>query len=100
MKAMSLVPVVSEKALGQAENARTYAFIVPKGSSKIAIAAAIAKQFGVKVEAVNTVVAKGKAKSTPVQRGRLRIKGVRSNLKKAYVKLADGETIKLFEETK
>jgi len=45
--------------------------------------------FGVKVAAVNTLVQKGKTKRF---KGR---PGVRSDVKKAYVRLAEGQTIDL-----
>ncbi len=100
MTTVNLLPVVSEKAMAATENQHTYVFWVPKRSSKLAIARAVKDQFKVKVQTVNTAVTKGKPKQTPVQRGRLRISGRRSDLKKAYVKLAEGEMIKLFEESK
>ena len=54
-----------------------------------AIKAAVEGLFGVKVTAVNTLVAKGKTKRF---RGR---PGRRSDVKKAYVSLAEGQSIDL-----
>ena len=51
--------------------------------------AAVEGLFGVKVTAVNTLVSKGKTKRF---RGR---PGVRSDVKKAYVTLAEGQSIDL-----
>lgn len=97
---MIIEPIVSEKALQVAEKERTYVFRVPQNASKIAIGRAVAERFKVKVEAVNTVKVRGKIKLTPVQRGRRRLTGQRSNVKKAYVRLATGEAITLFEGAK
>ena len=56
-------------------------------ATKPQIKSAVEAIFGVKVKAVNTVVAKGKAKKF---RGR---DGERSDKKKAYVMLEEGNTI-------
>jgi len=95
-----LAPLVSEKSVALAEAERTYVFAVPKNANKLQVAKAISEQFKVKVASVRTVIAKGKAKGRLVQRGAKRVSGKRSDIKKAYVKLAEGESIKLFEEKK
>ncbi len=97
---MLLKPVISEKAMTQAENGQVYLFYVPKLATKIEIGEEVAGRFGVKVVHVRTLVNKGKPKQTAVQRGKRRTKGQRQDLKKAYVVLAKGESIKLFEEPK
>lgn len=79
-------PVITEKAtLGSEHNQVT--FKVPLDASKLEVAAAVEGIFGVKVTAVNTLRQKGKTKRF---RGRL---GQRSDMKKAYVTLAEGQTI-------
>jgi len=79
-------PVITEKAtMGSEHNQVT--FKVPLDASKPEIKAAIEGVFGVKVTAVNTLVAKGKVKRF---RGRV---GQRSDVKKAVVTLAEGNTI-------
>src|SRR5688572_27754123 len=98
MSNLQVLPVISEKAMALAGNDNAYAFLVAKTASKTAIAQAVASKFNVKVLAVNTVVVKGKPKQMLVQRGRRRISGHRSDVKKAYVKLAEGQSIKLFED--
>ena len=98
MDSLLVLPVVSEKAMAANENNNSYAFMVPKAAHKAAIAKAVAGKFGVKVERVNTTIIKGKPKQMSVQRGRRRVSGHRSDFKKAYVVLAKGETIKLFED--
>ena len=81
-------PVVTEKATLLGER-NQIVFRVAIDSSKPEIKAAVEGLFGVKVTGVNTLVAKGKTKRF---RGR---PGVRSDVKKAYVTLADGQSIDL-----
>lgn len=81
-------PVVTEKATLLGEK-NQIVFRVAIDSSKPEIKAAVEGLFGVKVTGVNTLVAKGKTKRF---RGR---PGVRSDVKKAYVTLADGQSIDL-----
>lgn len=79
-------PVITEKAtMGSEHNQVT--FKVPLNASKPEIKAAVEGVFGVKVTAVNTLVAKGKVKRF---RGRV---GVRNDVKKAIVTLAEGQSI-------
>lgn len=94
-KTMILKPRMSEKAYGLSQTSRVYVFVVPKGSSKQAIASAIQAQFKVTVEAVNTTVIKGKAKRT-VRKGGRPIAGRQSDFKKAYVTVKEGDTIPIF----
>jgi large subunit ribosomal protein L23 len=84
-------PVVSEKSYDLIEAANTYTFEVDKRVNKTEIRQAIEKIFGVKVVAVNTMNRKGKQKRTGFTLGR------RSDTKRALVKLADGESIDIFE---
>ena len=81
-------PVITEKATMVADRGQTV-FRVAIDATKPEIKAAIEGLFGVKVLAVNTLVVKGKTK---LFRGR---PGQRSDVKKAYVKLAEGQTIDL-----
>ena len=79
-------PVITEKATMASEHNQV-TFKVPLNASKPEIKAAVEGVFGVKVTAVNTLVAKGKVKRF---RGRV---GVRSDVKKAIVTLAEGQSI-------
>ena len=81
-------PVITEKATRVGELGQTV-FRVAIDATKPEIKAAVEGLFGVKVTAVNMVVAKGKTKRV---RGR---PGRRSDVKKAYVKLAEGQSIDL-----
>lgn len=79
-------PIITEKATLASENGAVV-FQVAMDATKPQIKAAVEAIFGVKVKAVNTVVAKGKKKKF---RGR---DGERSDKKKAYVMLEEGNTI-------
>jgi len=80
-------PVATEKARNLANENNEYVFIVDKRANKIQIREAVEKLFNVKVESVNTLNIKPKAK-----RFRMSIYKT-SALKKAMVKLKDGERI-------
>ena len=96
---MTLKPRMSEKAYGKSEQTRTFVFDVPKTATKQSIAQAVTTQFNVSVEAVNTTVIKGKQKRTYRKSGRS-VKGVRSDIKKAYVLVKEGQSIPIFEAVK
>lgn len=79
-------PVISEKSTMASENNQVV-FNVRKDATKPDIKQAVEQLFKVKVDAVNTLVRKGKRK---VFRGR---RGQQSDVKKAVVTLADGYSI-------
>ncbi|KEO55374.1 MAG: 50S ribosomal protein L23 [Thioclava marina] len=79
-------PIITEKATMASENGAVV-FEVAKTASKPQIKEAVETLFGVKVKAVNTTITKGKTKRF---RG---IPGKRSDVKKAYVTLEEGNTI-------
>ncbi len=79
-------PVITEKAT-MASEAGAVVFHVAMDATKPKIKEAVEAIFGVKVKAVNTTITKGKAKKF---RGRA---GERSDKKKAYVMLEEGNTI-------
>jgi large subunit ribosomal protein L23 len=81
-------PVITEKATMLGEK-NQLVFRVAIDASKPEIKAAVEGLFGVTVTGVNTVVTKGKTKRF---RGR---PGQRSDVKKAYVRLAAGQSIDL-----
>lgn len=84
-----LAPVVSEKSTMAAETSNQVAFKVLANASKPEIEAAIEEVFGVTVENVRVMNVKGKTKRTRFGMGR------RSDWKKAYVRLAEGQEIDL-----
>lgn len=81
-------PIITEKATLLGERNQVV-FRVAIDTTKPEIKAAVEGLFGVTVTGVNTLIAKGKTKRF---RGR---PGVRSDVKKAYVTLADGQSIDL-----
>ena len=85
-------PHISEKSTMVAEKLNTIVFKVATDASKAEIKAAVEKLFEVKVEAVRTLNVVGKTKRTGSRMGR------RSDWKKAYVTLKDGDNIKVFDE--
>lgn len=80
------MPVITEKSTMVTEFGH-YAFEVSRTATKPEIKAAVEHIYKVKVNAVNTLVTKGKKK---IFRGRI---GQRSDVKKAYVTLAEGQKI-------
>ncbi len=79
-------PVITEKATIASEENKVV-FKVRKDATKPQIKEAVERLFDVKVEAVNTLIRKGKKK---VFRG---FKGTQSDVKKAVVTLAEGHKI-------
>jgi len=80
-------PRVSEKTARLQELSNQYVFEVATDATKADIKVAVEALFDVKVEAVNVVNVKGKTKAFKNRTGR------RADWRKAYVKLADGQSI-------
>ncbi len=85
-------PVVTEKGVGLKEAQRTMCFEVSPKANKIQVRAAVERIFKVKVESVRTVSQTGKL------RRRGRFSGYRSDWKKAYVTLKEGQKIPEYAE--
>jgi large subunit ribosomal protein L23 len=92
-----LIPRISEKSYGLAQRNNTYVFNVPLQANKNQIAEAVAEQYSVTVADVHVLISKGKVKQS-VRRGGRPVKGRRSDKKKAYVTLVEGDSIKIFDE--
>lgn len=80
-------PVISEKASIAAEQGNQVVFKVAKDADKREIKKAVESLFKVSVESVRVLNRKGKTKRTRYGLGR------QSDLKKAYVRLAEGQDI-------
>jgi large subunit ribosomal protein L23 len=96
-KTIALRPRLNEKTYGLAAS-RVYVFDVDRGVNKHGIARAVEAQFDVKVISVNTTNIAGKAKRIVSITGK-RMKnaeGSRSDIKKAYVTLAEGNSLPFF----
>jgi large subunit ribosomal protein L23 len=78
-------PVITEKTTVMREDGRTIVFQVARDANKIDIKRAVEQLLGSKVENVRTSLAHGKIK----RQGRFA--GRRSDWKKAYVTLREGE---------
>jgi len=84
-------PLITEKSTTWLGNERTYAFEVGIDSNKVQIKKAVESFYGVTVEEVRTIVVRGKIKRFG------RHYGKRKNWKKAYVTVAEGDSIPLLE---
>ena len=85
-------PLITEKTTLLREDGRTLVFEVAPHATKIDIKRAVEKLLGAKVAGVRTSLAHGKIK----RQGRFA--GQRSDWKKAYVKLREGEKLPEFFE--
>jgi large subunit ribosomal protein L23 len=81
-----ITPVITEKATAVSQSNQVV-FKVRRDATKPEIKAAVEQLFGVKVLAVNTILRKGKTKTF---RG---MKGKQQDVKKAIVRLAEGDKI-------
>ena len=84
-------PVISEKSTLVKELENAVIFEVLKDATKAQIKQAVEQAFNVKVVGVRTAVVRGKNARVGRNIGRKR------NWKKAYVTLAEGDTIEFFE---
>ena len=82
-----LGPVISEKAAMAGDASNQVVFKVVRDAAKQEVKAAVEKLFDVKVEEVRTLLVKGKTKRTRHGMGK------RSDWKKAYDRLAEGQEI-------
>ena len=86
-------PLVTEKSTSdKLDQENTYVFEVGLQANKSEIKNAIESYFGVTVENVRTLIVRGKEKRFG------RFVGKRSNWKKAYIRLAAGDSIDIYGE--
>ena len=85
-------PLVTEKGVEKKENERTLCFEVARDATKTQVKSAVEKLFKVKVAEVRTANFEGKL------RRRGRFAGYRSDWKKAYVRLKEGQKVPEFAE--
>lgn len=92
-----VTPLTTEKAYAQSLN-NVYIFSVPLSANKQQITAAVQEQFNVTVVNIKTLVQTGK--SVRFSRGKNRYPGTtnRSDSKKAYVTLKDGDKLAIFDQ--
>jgi len=84
-------PIITEKSTASQMNDNRYTFEVSGEANKHEIKHAIERQFSVHVQHVRTSHQRGKWRRRGVHVGK------QPNWKKAVVKLAEGETIEVFE---
>jgi len=88
-------PIVTEKGTALKESMNRYVFRVDVHANKLQIKKAVERMFGVKVVDVRTAIYRGKHVVIMNRAGRF--EGYKSNWKKAFVTLAPGESIDLFD---
>ncbi len=84
-------PIITEKSSSFLGGESTFAFEVGLNSNKYQIKQAIEQFYGVDVVDVRTMVVRGKIKRFG------RHTGKRSNWKKAYITLAEGQSLPIYE---
>jgi large subunit ribosomal protein L23 len=87
-------PIVTEKSNKFTESRRIYTFRVNRKANKLEVKKAVESFYGVSVVDVNTMVVPGKSRSRFTKAGF--IKGMKPAYKKAYVTVAEGDTIDLY----
>jgi large subunit ribosomal protein L23 len=84
-------PLLTEKVTAMREQSNTVGFLVHPEANRIQIKQAVETLLKVKVERVNVLNVQGKIKRLG------RFSGKRSDWKKAFVKLKQGEKLELYE---
>jgi large subunit ribosomal protein L23 len=87
-------PIVTEKSNKLSESRRIYSFRVSRKANKLEVKKAVETFYGVSVVDVHTMVVPGKSRSRFTKAGF--IKGMKPAYKKAYVTVAEGDTIDLY----
>lgn len=88
---IQIKPIVTERATADSEKNRCYTFAVSPDATKHQIKVLIEQMYDVKVEKVNTALYAGKRKQRYTKGGL--IKGSTPAFKKAFVTVAEGQTI-------
>jgi large subunit ribosomal protein L23 len=86
-----LKPLLTEKITAMRESTNTLGFLVHRDANRLQIKQAVETLLKVKVERVNVMNVLGKVKRLG------RFSGKRSDWKKAFVKLKQGEKLELYE---
>jgi large subunit ribosomal protein L23 len=90
-RSVILRPVVTERSTLLQDDLRTYTFIVAKDANKLEVRNAVQSLFSVKVESVRTANYQGKWRRVGRSVGR------KAAYKKAVVRLAEGDSIDVYE---
>ena len=84
-------PLLTEKGTIQRDEENVYLFEVDRDASKDDVRSAVETIFNVKVTCVNTLIVRGKTRRVKNHVGKTR------NFKKAYVRLAEGNSIDFYQ---
>lgn len=84
-------PIITEKSMKLMDAENKVTFEVARGTNKTQIKIAVEEIFGVKVERVNVVNVRPRTKRVG------KYSGLTNHVRKAYVTLAEGHSIKLFD---
>lgn len=95
-KTLFLKPRLSEKTYAMSEELNVYTFEVPAGATKHTIAEAVKAQYDVNVKSVRIATVTGKSQRTYRRRGRSVRSGQRSDIRKAYVTLNEGDKLPIY----
>jgi ribosomal protein L23 len=95
-KLVAVKPKISEKTYALAEQLNTYVFQVPATANKHDITRAITEQYKVEVLTVRVASIPGKTKRSIRRGGKNIYKGNRSDIRKAYVTLAEKDKLPIF----
>ena len=87
-------PIVTEKAMTASEKLNRFTFAVSPDANKFQIKDVVEKLYNVRVVKVNTAVYAGKRKKRYTKAGLIR--GRKPSFKKAYVTVAEGQTIDFY----
>lgn len=91
-----LKPRISEKAYDLSKTSNVYVFGVPKNANKLSVSRAVSAQFNVTVESVRIAHLPAKPKRSIRSGGRKVTRGSQPGIKKACVKVKQGEIIPIF----
>jgi large subunit ribosomal protein L23 len=91
LRKILIQPLLTEKVTAMREQSNTVGFLVHPDANRIQIKQAVEALLKVKVERVNVLNVRGKIKRLG------RFSGKRSDWKKAFVKLKEGEKLELYE---
>ena len=97
-KTIALLPRMSEKTYALSQSQNTFVFDVPITANKQQIMAAVDAQFNVTSVDARMIVMKGKTARSIRLGGKARknVSGKRADVKKAYVRLKEGDSIPIF----
>jgi large subunit ribosomal protein L23 len=95
-KTLVLKPRLSEKTYAMSEMLNVYTFEIPAGATKHTVAAAVKAQYDVTPTNVRIASIPGKTQRSYRRQTRSTQSGRRSNIRKAYVTLKEGDKLPIY----